>query len=78
MTTTSGGGVDVVVIVNTVIAPLASVDGWAVVITVGEGVDVIKMVVGANEGDWAGCSVVDDCDKEEGIVLIGVELEQLA
>jgi hypothetical protein len=66
------------VIVITVIAPLPSVDAWVVVITVGEGVVVITIVVGANEGDWEGCGVVD-CDKEEGIVLIGVDvLGQLA
>lgn len=63
-------------IVITVTAPLGNVDGRAVVITVGEGVVVITIVVGANEGDWEGCGVVD-CDKESGIVLIGVD-EQLA
>ena len=56
-------------IVNTVIAPLASVDGCTVVITVGGGVDVVNIVLGTNEGDWEGCGVVA-CDKE-GIVLIG-------
>lgn len=59
------------VIVNTVIPPLARVDGSSVVITVGGGVVVDKMVVGTNEGDWAGCTGVDR-DKEEGIVLMGV------
>jgi len=47
-------GVDVVVIVSTVIAPLGNVDRCVVVITVGEGVVVITIVVGANEGDWEG------------------------
>lgn len=76
ITTIAGEGVDVVVIVITVIAPLSSVDDCAVVITVGVGVVVITIVVGAYVGDWEGCGVVDG-DKEEGIVVIGV-LEQLA
>lgn len=58
-------------IVITETTPLANVVGCVVVITVGEGVVVITIVVGANEGDWEGCGVVD------GIVVIGVD-EQLA